>query len=356
MIMKNYLSFLVLVLGLVFIGAGCVSFSSSGTAGSDGAIWKTENNGSSWKQLDTLPQASGVTSIGGVNVADLEIDPSDPSTYYLGTYGNGLFYTTNVGNTWERLPDSSVNSGTFLKIEVDPRDVCTIYALTPSQVVKTTDCGRSFVSIYQIDQTDEALTVMELDWYNSDILWVGDTVGTLVSSTNAGSTWTAIQRFEKKITAILVSNKDSRIVLVGTNSSGLFRSADSGANWTEYEDILKENYRDSDDVYGFTQTADGTSLIMNTKYGLLLSEDYGEEWTDLSLLTENRDVRIFAVAYDPESSLNLYYATATTFYSTASGGTSWVTEDSPSSRTPTEIVVHPKDSTVVYAGFAKFED
>ena len=95
---------------------------------------------------------------------------------------------------------------------------------------------------------------------------------------------------------------------------------------------------------------------MNSKYGLLLSEDFGENWTSIPLLTENRDVKIWAVAYDPESSLNLYYATATTFYSTSNGGASWVTEDSPSSRTPTEIVVHPKDSDVVYAGFASFED
>ena len=354
--MKETFVFSVLAAALVLTGAGCISFSSSSTTGADGAIWKTQDSGASWDQLTTLPQASGVTSIGGVNIADLEIDPTDTSTYYLGTYGNGLFYSTNVGNSWARPAAASVGSGTILKIEVDPRDVCTLYLLTPSEVLKTTDCLRSVNSIYQIGQSDETLTAMVLDWYNSDILWVGDTTGALYQSLNAGGAWSAISRFGRGVTAILVNNRDSRIILAGTNGNSLFRSIDAGATWTEYEDTLKKQYRDTDDVYGFTQTADGTSIIMNSKYGLLLSEDFGENWTSIPLLTENRDVKIWAVAYDPESSLNIYYLTATTFYATTTAGISWETEDSPSSRTPTEIVVHPKDDSVIYAGFAAFSD
>jgi len=354
--MKNTISILSLVTLMATTGAGCISFSSDNAAGSDGAIWKTEDVGASWTQLDTLPQASGVTSIGGVNVSDLEIDPSDPKTYYLATYANGLFYTYTAGNTWDRPSDSSLRSGTVLQIEVDPKDVCTIYVLTPSYVMKSTDCARNFESMYQIDQTDETLTAMVLDWYDTSTLWVGDTLGTLIKTTDGGKTWATNQRFGKDITDLMISNRDSRIMMVATSSKGMYRTQDAGASWVEYQDVLKKEFRDSDDVYGFTQTADGTSVIMNTKYGLLRSEDNGETWLDIPLITEARDVRIYAIAYDPESSLNIYYATATTFYSTSTAGSSWMTEDLPSTRTPTEIVVHPEDGTVVYAGFASFEE
>ncbi|RMD50766.1 hypothetical protein D6827_03390 [Candidatus Parcubacteria bacterium] len=353
--MKISWKFFAIIAFLLTTGAGCLSFSSDSGAGADGALWKTEDAGENWVQLATLPQASGVTSIGGVNVSDLEIDPSDPKAYYLSTYGNGLFYSYNAGNTWQRPSDTDLRSGTILKTEVSPDDECVIYSLTPSYLMKSENCGRDFSSVYFLDKSEESLTAMVLDWYNPQIVWLGDSTGTVIKTEDGGETWSTMGRFKRSITDIAVSNHDSRIIMVGTDGNGLYRSIDSGANWTEYEDELKKEYRDSDDVYGFTQTADGTSLIMNTKYGLLRSEDFGETWQAIPLITAPREVRIRAVAYDPESSLNIYYATDSTFYASENAGQAWTTQDLPSRRTPTEIVVHPKNSSYIYVSFANLE-
>ena len=136
----------------------------------------------------------------------------------------------------------------------------------------------------------------------------------------------------------------------------MYRSTDSGASWTEFEDDLRKEFNDSDKVYNFVQTEDGTSLIMNTEYGLLISVDFGETWEALSLLTEEGETRIWDVSFAPHNASDIYYTTSNTFYSTTSGGQSWVTEDLPSSRTPFVVRVNPEDMDRVWVGFRALDN
>lgn len=344
-------------MALLLMGAGCISFSSdSSSSSSDGGVFQTKDGGVTWEQLSALPQESGVGSIAGVSVLTIEIDPSDPTAYYIGTSGNGMFYSYDAGNSWQRPEAQEVRSGTILDIEVDPRDVCTVYALMPDRILKSIDCTRTFSTIYVIDQSDEYLLEFALDWYNPDNLWAGDTIGTVLKTSDGGGTWTTMYRVDDEITDIMISNRDSRIVLVGTERDGVFRTEDSGASWTEYSKEDQKEFDDSDNVYGFTQVADGTSLIMYSEYGLLLSEDQGESWISIPLITESGEARIWSASYDPENASTIYYATSTTFYSSTTGGASWVTSDLPSSRAAAEMVAHPEDGDRVLMGFVAIDN
>ncbi|MBU1126063.1 hypothetical protein KJ758_00460, partial [Patescibacteria group bacterium] len=118
---KYFLPFL--VLGL--LGQGCLS--GNNAVGNDGGVFWTEDAGASWTQSADLPTIQGVTSMAGVNVTSLEVDPSDSSVWYVGTRANGLFYTTDNGISWQRPKGVEGREGAVLDIEVDPNDVCTAY-------------------------------------------------------------------------------------------------------------------------------------------------------------------------------------------------------------------------------------
>lgn len=65
----------------------------------------------------------------------------------------------------------------------------------------------------------------------------------------------------------------SNSIFVGTSSSGgVFRSNDSGANWTE-TGLMDKNI--------LTTVADGTNIFAGTSIGLFLSTDNGVNWTEL---------------------------------------------------------------------------
>lgn len=339
---------------LILTGAGCLS--SDGGANDIGGVWTSSDMGVSWTQSNVMPTAEGVSSIASVNILALEIDPSDSSAMYAGTSSSGLLTSLDGGATWSRPQEEGLRSGAVLDIEVDPRDVCTYYVLKPSFVAKTEDCGRTFnTSAYVESQTDEELTAMVLDWYNPNVLWIGNTSGDVIRSTDGAESWSTIYRIKGEVSAIEISNSDSRVVLVGTTSKGMFRTADSGATWTEYDDTLKD-FRNSDEVYGFAQNGDGGVIVMNTKYGLLRSEDEGSTWTAISMLTDAGEVRVRGVAVAPSNGDVIVYGTDSALYRTTSGGEATATSTLPSGRSANVLVVNPDNEEQVFMGMASFSE
>ncbi|MFA6522314.1 MAG: hypothetical protein WCT24_01830 [Patescibacteria group bacterium] len=337
---------------LMLIGAGCLNSTETAT---NGGLWKTADAGVTWSQLASLPQTSGVGSIGGVNVTALEIDPTDTSVFYLGTAQNGIFISTDYGSSWARPEDSDAREGAVVDIEVSPSDTCTLFVMKTDRILKSTDCARSFATVFTETREGEAFTTMAMDWYSANTIWSGTTAGDIQKSLDGGKNWTTVYRIKDDVSDIMVFNADSRIVLVGSSRSSVYRTQDSGGTWTELEDTF-EDYTNSDRVYGLDQTANGGKILLNTKYGLFVSKDKGVTWTPLSLITSPGEVRIWGAAMHPTDGDIIYYGTGGNLYQSQNGGESWLTEELPSSRMPFVLKVHPDYLNIVLTGFNSVED
>ncbi len=337
-----------LAAALVLMGAGC--FGGGNSTDGLGGVWQSDDGGQSWAATNTLLTSSGAGSISGTDILAVEHDSQDASAVYAGTLSDGLLTSLDGGISWTRPEDEEIRTGAVLAIEVDPTDVCTYYVMKTNRVAKTTDCGRSFnTGAYVETQTDEKLTAMVLDWYNPDILWLGNSAGDVMRSTDGGDNWATVERVKGDVTAIAVSNADSRVVMVGTKSKGMYRTADSGSTWTQYEDTLKD-FKGSDKVFHFSQTNDGSTVVMNSEYGLLVSKDRGETWSGVSILTARGEVEILAVAVAPTNGDVIMYATANTFYRSTSGGSAWETSELPSGRSVGTVVINPANEEAVILG------
>ncbi|MBI1907792.1 hypothetical protein HYS28_00005 [Candidatus Uhrbacteria bacterium] len=342
---------------LALAGGGCLSLGGSSADVSDGGLWVSDDGGSGWTQFAALPGQFSVGSISAVDILAIEVDPQDDSAYYVGTSGDGLLYSYDAGATWQRPEEALARSGAILDIEVDPRDVCTYYVLKTDRVMKTTTCGRTFMTeMYVESRADEDLTDFVIDWYNPNTLYMTTTAGDVIRSTDGGESWATIYRVNDELSGIMVSNTDSRILLAGSRRHGIYRSTDAGANWTELEDTLKETYRQSDNFYDFAQTADGKTLYMSSEYGLLVSKDQGGTWSDVPLITARGEVDILALAVDPADGNTVMYGTDSTFYRSTSGGSAWTTEELPSSRQAAALRVHPANSDLILLGLYQEED
>ena len=111
--------------------------------GSVGAgLFKSTNSGASWSN-------TGLTDPGGtaLDVYNLAIDPSTPSTLYAGT-GGGVFRSTNSGGSWSAvssgLADPRGNTFGVSALDIDPTTPSTLYAGTVGGVFKSTDGGGSW--------------------------------------------------------------------------------------------------------------------------------------------------------------------------------------------------------------------
>lgn len=336
----------------VLLGAGCLGGSSSSSA--TGGMWLSETSGASWIAKHALPSASAVGSIGNADILSFAVDPSDESAVYAGTKSSGLLTSLDGGTTWSRPENDEVSSGAILDIAVSSADVCTYYVLKADRLMKTTSCGREFdTQTYVEGRTKEALTTFALDWYNPNVLYLGTTAGEVLKSSDAGNTWTVVYSIKDSIAAIEVSNADSRFVIMGGSRSGLYRSEDAGVNWLSFEDNL-EDLNGADRVYALAQSADGMQVVASTKYGLLTSDDKGLTWTGLSLLTASGDVIISALSVDPDDGDTIMYGTDSALYLTVDGGSTWSTEELPSSRAASVLRIMENGS--VWLGVQTIED
>ncbi len=271
-----------------------------------GGVWKTTDAGNSWKPIfDSQP----MSSIGAIAVA-----PSNPDVIYVGTgegalrgditYGDGVYKTTDGGKTWRHI--GLADSRQIGAVIVDPGnpDVVLVaaigHAFGPNSergVFRSTDGGATWSKTLYKDEHTGAIDVT-FDPSNPRIVYA--------------ALW-QVQRQPWNFSS-------------GGPGSGLYRSADGGASWTELkghglpDGILGRidvsvSAADPHRVYAMIEAKDG---------GLYRSDDGGTAWRRVS-----DDGRIrqrawyFSKIYADPKSVDTVYALNTGMLKSADGGKSF---------------------------------
>ncbi len=337
---------------IALIGAGCINVKPR--TSDSGGVFKTADAGVKWEAASILPLPAGVSSIAGVDVANLLFDPSDPDTLYLGTTGNGLLVSYDNAASWLRIKEPQLREGVINAVAVDPSSKCTVYVAKGANVLKTTDCNRTYDTQAFVETNGKSVLVLEEDWYNTETVWLGTAAGDVIKSVDGGKNWSTMNRVRGAVADILIDNADSRIVLVLTQARGLWRSEDGGANWVQLDDELK-NVGGGEDGFQLTQTKDGAIQFMINQRGINRSLDHGKTWEALTLLTKPNSVRIYSMAVNPSDANMLSYGTDTTLYTSTDGGTNWATRALPTTRAATALAVDPNDPAALFVGVATIE-
>jgi photosystem II stability/assembly factor-like uncharacterized protein len=340
----------ILVLSLVLLGAGCLSGSKTEST-ADGGVFKTVNNGGDWIQATVVPTAQGTGTLATTDILDIEMDPQDSKYLYVSTRGNGLLYSEDGGGSWRQPSVSGLRDQTVYDVEVDPKDVCTVYAAVGRNLYGTRNCLRTFDDeMYLETRPGVFILKISVDWFNPDILWLGLSNGDVLKSTNRGVQWKTVKTLGEEISQIIISNQDSRQVMVSKFRSGIERTLDAGQTWEPVS--FPDGTPLAKNVYNLVQNPDSSVVIAVTQHGLLRSKDFGTTWEVIELLTSPGDTLARAAAIDPEDSDILYYATPRAFYRSTDGGQTWDTQRFLSNREARTILVDPDDRKVLYVGVA----
>ena len=351
---KTIIFFGLILSALVLVGAGCqigpFSFGGGGAAGNDGGIFKSADKAETWVQKTQILATGGqIKNFGNINIISFVFDPSDRNAFYAGAAGNGLFYSYDAGASWQQ--PAQITAGAIRSIAVDPKNKCVIYLAVGNQILKSVDCNRNYVSIYQETRPDVILNQIAVDSYNTTNLFVGNSVGDLIKSSDAGKSWVVIRHFDNSVAKILMNPLDTRKMYVATQDYGIFRTGDAGKSWVDLNQGLKQ--------YGgafvfhdlILMDAKAESLLLSSQYGLIKSGDAGVSWTALALLTPPSGADIRVAAINPQNPQEIFYATPSTFYKSFDGGVKWTTKKLPSTRLPTVLVNDPTEPKIMYMGF-----
>ncbi len=340
---------ILVLLALSALGVGCVQFGGGGASTvADGGVWKSADKGITWVQKVLIPTtAAQKRSIGATNVITFALDPEDRKAVYIGTVEQGMFYTLDGGENWQTV---AALKGKIPSITVDPGDKCTVYAATENKIQRTTDCTRTWASIYYETRTDKIITALALNPRDGKIILAGNSAGDLNISSDGGNSWATVQRFKSEVKKIFVAPYDTKIIYAATKSSGIWRSKDGGATWNDISEGFKQfsgafEYKDM-----VLDLSAPETILYASQFGILRGTDGGAKWQKVELLTPPGSAAIYSMAVNPQDGKEIYYGTATTFYSSIDGGAKWKTRKLPSSRAATAMIVDPSAPNVLYLG------
>ena len=369
---KSKLLILLLVAG--FALSGCtISVGSGGktTLGTvnDGGVWISADKGVNWRQMSLIPTVTGKPqSIATTDVVTLTADPQDPAAVYMATRERGLFYTYNVNNGWNHV--SGLGQTTIRDVKVDPKNKCVIFAAALNRLYRSEDCGRGWQQVYFDNNPGVAVTVISIDHYNSDNVYIGTSRGDVIKSIDHGISWRTIQRIEAPIARIIVSPQDSRQIFVATTRNDIYRfktntvtNPDTSGdieqnfaveNWEDIGIVLKDFKLGNDFRDLVTCANDGTLFLATTK-AIVRSADKGITWENIKLITPEKDAIINAVAVNPKNSQELFYVTNTTFFRSLDGGVTWTSKKLPTTRAGSDLLVDFNNPNIMYMGTLKID-
>lgn len=325
----------------------------AGTVG--GGVWKTTNNGISWKNITDGKMKGTSASIGAIAVA-----PSNPSIIYAGTGeddirndmipGDGIYKSTDAGKTWKYA--GLRDTRTFSRIIVDPRNPNVVYAASMGHVFvpdphrgvyKSTDGGKIWKKILFVDNKTGAID-LTMDTNHPSVLYAamwqaqrmpwglidGGPGSGIYKSTDGGAHWTNITKHPGLPTSVLgrigvsMAPGNPKIVyaIIQAKHGGVFRSDDAAASWKRVNSEWKLRQRGFYYMTIYVDPKNPDTVYAPNVDALWVSRDGGKTWKKLH--TPHGDNHV--VWIDPHNTKILLEGNDGGATASLDGGKSWSTE------------------------------
>ena len=256
-----------------------------GTAGT--SVWFSRDLGDTWER----PYSESGLYL-EARVWALSSHPDRPGELLAGT-DSGLYRWSEASRTWTHLP-GPLDALCTWALAQDPRNADVIVAGThPAALFRSEDGGRSWQTAQAtLAQTcvfvgRPRVTQVLFDPTDPDTLWAGVEIDDVHRSTDQGRTWTRLDQglLSGDIHGLAVVRHGATRIFATTNK-GLHRSDDGGLHW---------DFQPLDAPWQYTRSitaradGDGTLFLTNgngppgSTGRLLRSVDYGASWQDVGL-------------------------------------------------------------------------
>lgn len=317
-------------------------------AAASGHVWKTENNGTTFKPIFDNHK---VYSMGFIAIA-----PSNHNLVWLGTgennhqralgYGNGVYKSLDGGSSWEHMGlDSSRQIG---KIVIHPKNPDIVFVAAEGSawgpggdrgVYKTTDGGKTWKKVLEISENTGVNDIV-MDPRNPDILYAtseqrrrrsftkigGGPESAVYKSTDGGETWNKIMKGLPHVDiggmglAISPANPDYVYLIMEAqdDKGGFFRTTNGGASWSK-----RSGHSASGQYYNeIVCDPNDPEKIYSLETVSKVSSDGGKTWKAVG--NNSRHVDDHAMWIDPDNSNHFMIGCDGGIYETYDAGDNFI--------------------------------
>ncbi len=311
-------------------------------AAASGGIFVSDNEGLSWTAI-----FDNETTLA---IGDIAIAPSNPDVIYAGTgeanpgggsetyFGNGIYRSNDGGINWNHIGlDHSFFIG---KILVHPSDENTLYVAAMGKlygtnpdrgVYKTTDGGQSW----------------------EQILYVSDSTGAIDLVMNPNNP-------QELYAAMWQRVRHPNIRNYGGQTSGIYKTTDSGQTWEELSNGLPANPDDKGRIgLAISQQNPATLFAIYADRigylkGIYKSSDNGSSWTSLDTYYINDMYSSYGwwfghIWVSPENQ-NLLFTGGLPLYKSTNGGNSWIQSTGWNTHVDQHAMYFDTENNKIYLG------
>src|SRR5947209_8600581 len=300
-----------------------------------GGVWKTTNSGRTWTPIfDSEP----IASVGAIGVA-----PSDPSVIYVGTgeadmrsqisYGNGMYRSSDAGRTWTHVGLEGTRQ--IGRVIVDPKNPSVVfvaalghaYGANPERgVFRTRDGGKTWQKVL-FKSDDVGAIDLQFDPQNSQIIYA--------------TLWNT----RRPPWSIYPPSYGP--------GGGIFKSTDGGTTWKQLTNGLPVEGLGRIGLAVAPTNRNRIYAIVDAKAGgLYRSDDAGETWTLVS-----NDARIWGRGWyfcktvvDPKNADTVYVSNTSLYRSTDAGRTWTAIKGAPGGDDYHQLWIYPDDPNRMILG------
>lgn len=274
---------------------------------------KSLKGASNWVSLapSSIPNPYDTLNIIGMGrINSITFHPTDPNTLWIGASSGGVWKTTDNGSTWVCLTDE-IPALRISDVAVDPNNEDILYIATGD--INTIQLG---------GETNAGVGILK--------------------SVDGGATWDVtglafnLSDGNSSLIRKIVINSTNSDELIAAGYSGIYKSYDAGANWTEVASHravdVDVNPLNENIIYitSFYNTSNTSSKRIYKSY------DFGETWTELNTgMPTGNTIQRIELAIAPTDT-NYLYAIACgvdnglyAFYKSIDAGQTWFVVSAP---------------------------
>jgi photosystem II stability/assembly factor-like uncharacterized protein len=284
---------------------------------------------------------------------------SQPSTFYMGATGGGVWKTVDYGKNWVNVSDGYLKTGSIGAIQVADNDPNIVYVGTGSDgirsnviagrgVYKSEDAGKTweFVGLQNAGQ----IGAVEIHPKNHDIVFVaaiGNVFGPspdrgVYRSIDGGKTWEKVlfvsettgavdlefcpDNPEEIYACMWYGERKPWTIISGNREGGLFKSSNGGSTWMRITQGLPQGLVGKSDLAVSAADPNRVYVLMEASPGggLYRSDNRGESFQLISSKKEllSRPFYYTNLHADPTNA-DILYVNAERFFKSVNGGKTW---------------------------------
>lgn len=310
----------------------------SAMQGNSTSLFQSLNTGASWVAFDA--------DIPGTVSAVLP-DAKSEGTIVISNE-NGIYRTTNGGGTWTQ----ELSSGN-MSLSRSPANSAVIYGLYSNSVYQSADDGVTWAFMGTTPQC--CPSNIQSDPINASVAYVyssGNSTFGVYRTTNSGANWTLVNSGlpANAVLESMATGLDGSLYVGlagGATPAGIYKSTNQGTSWVSASSGLYSTF--GTPPQGLAVSASNPSTLYATDYFTLYeSTNGGASWNTIGSLPGGTN----ALAISPVDAATLYYSTYYSpnqmFISTNSGET-WTPSSGLGVAVVTRILVDPLDGSTAYA-------